>query len=98
MITRYARKEMSRIWEPEARFGKWLDVELTACEAWHKKDASRKTLFLRIKKKASFDVKRIDEIEKIVKHDVIAFLTSVGEHIGKDSRYVHIGLTLFRHS
>ena len=93
MITRYARKEMSRIWEPEARFGKWLDVELTACEAWHKKGRIPKDALLRIKKKASFDVKRIDEIEKIVKHDVIAFLTSVGEHIGKDSRYVHIGLT-----
>ncbi|MEK7313533.1 MAG: lyase family protein, partial [Deltaproteobacteria bacterium] len=93
MITRYARKEMSRIWEPEARFGKWLDVELIACEAWHKKGRIPKGALLRIKKKARFDVKRIDEIEKIVKHDVIAFLTSIGEHIGKDSRYMHMGLT-----
>src|SRR3989337_2938467 len=93
MITRYSRKEMSRIWESEARFRKWLDVELIACEAWHKKGRIPKDALLRIKKKAGFDVKRIDEIEKIVKHDVIAFLTSVGERIGKDSRYVHIGLT-----
>ncbi len=93
MISRYTREEMGRVWEPENRFRKWLDVELAACEAWHKKGKIPKAALARIRKKADFDVKRIDEIEKTVKHDVIAFLTSVAEHVGEDARYIHMGLT-----
>ncbi len=84
---------MAKIWEPENRFQKWLDVEIAACEAWAKKGEIPKKSLATIKKKAGFNVKRIDKIEEKVKHDVIAFLTSVAEHVGPDSRYVHKGLT-----
>ncbi|MBI5234147.1 MAG: adenylosuccinate lyase [Deltaproteobacteria bacterium] len=93
MISRYTRQGMARIWEPESQFGSWLKVELCACEAWHKLCKIPKTSLERIKKRARFDIKRIDEIEKVVKHDVIAFLTSVAEFVGADSRYIHMGLT-----
>ncbi|TAN60289.1 adenylosuccinate lyase [bacterium] len=93
MIGRYSRPEMARIWEPENRFRLWLDVEIAACEAWHKLGKIPKKSLDNIRKKARFDVKRIDEIEKEVKHDVIAFLTSVAEYVGPDSRYIHMGLT-----
>ncbi len=84
---------MARIWEPENRFRKWLDVEIAACEAWAQLGKIPKKSLGTIKKKAGFDIKRIDEIEKTVKHDVIAFLTSVAEFVGPDSRYIHMGLT-----
>ncbi|MBI5642945.1 MAG: adenylosuccinate lyase [Deltaproteobacteria bacterium] len=93
MIERYSRREMASIWEPGNRFRKWLDVELCACEAWHKLGKIPKASLNTINKKADFDIKRIDEIEKTVKHDVIAFLTSVAEFVGPDSRYIHMGLT-----
>jgi len=93
VIARYSRAEMSRIWEPENRFSKWLEVEIAACEAWAKLGKIPKKSLDKIKKTARFDVGRIDEIEKTVKHDVIAFLTSVAEHVGPDSRFIHIGLT-----
>ncbi len=93
MIERYTRKEMGRIWEPENRFRKWLEVEIAACEAWERLGKiPRKSLEV-IKKKADFNVARIDEIERMVKHDVIAFLTSVAEFVGPDSRFIHMGLT-----
>lgn len=84
---------MGRIWESENRFSKWLDIELRACEAWHKLGKIPKKSLDTIVRKAAFDVQRIDEIEKTVKHDVIAFLTSVAESVGPDSRYIHMGLT-----
>ncbi len=93
MIERYTTEEMGRIWTPENRFLKWLEVELYVCKAWHKKGKIPAAALKRIIKKARFDVKRIDEIEKTVKHDVIAFLTSVAEYVGPDSRYIHMGLT-----
>ena len=93
MIERYTRKEMGRLWEPENRFRKWLDVEIAACEAWAELGKIPKAALAVIKKKAGFDVGRIDEIEAVVKHDVIAFLTSVAEKVGPESRYVHKGLT-----
>jgi adenylosuccinate lyase len=93
VIERYTRAEMARIWEPGNRFRKWLDVELAACEAWHKKGKIPTRALKTITKKARFSVKRIDRIEKTVKHDVIAFLTSVAENVGPDSRYIHMGLT-----
>jgi len=93
LIERYTREEMGRVWEDQNRYRKWLDVELAACEAWTRKGRIPRAALVRIQKKAGFDVARIDEIEKTVKHDVIAFLTSVADHIGEDSRYVHIGLT-----
>ncbi len=93
MIPRYTREKMGSIWEPQNRYQKWLDVEIAACEAWAKKGEIPKKSLATIKKKAKFSVKRIDKIEETVKHDVIAFLTSVAENIGPDSRYVHKGLT-----
>lgn len=93
MIPRYTRSEMGRLWEPENRYRKWLDVEIAACEAWAELGEVPEASLRTIKEKAGFDVARIDEIEKTVKHDVIAFLTSVSEFVGPDSRFVHKGLT-----
>jgi adenylosuccinate lyase len=93
VIPRYSREEMASVWSPENRYRKWLDVELLACEALAKSGAIPLNSLENIKKKAGFDIDRIDEIEKTVKHDVIAFLTSVSEKVGEDARYIHMGLT-----
>lgn len=93
MIERYSRKDMAKIWEPENRFKKWLDIEVAACEAWAKLGKIPNNAVKNIRDKACFDIKRIDEIEAVVKHDVIAFLTSVAEFVGADSRYIHKGMT-----
>jgi adenylosuccinate lyase len=93
MITRYTRPEMGALWEPANRYQKWLDVEIAACEAWAEMGEIPKDALKIIKEKARFDVDRIDEIEKTIKHDVIAFLTSVAEFVGPESRFVHKGLT-----
>jgi len=93
LIQRYTRAEMAKIWEPENKFQKWLAVEIAVCEAWARLGEIPKKSLEIIKKKTRFDVNRIDEIEKTVKHDVIAFLTSVSENVGRDSRYIHKGLT-----
>jgi adenylosuccinate lyase len=84
---------MASLWEPESRYRTWLLVEILACEANAKLGLVPARSLAAIKKKAAFDVKRIDELENIVKHDVIAFLTAVGEHVGPDSRFIHLGLT-----
>lgn len=93
MIPRYSRPEMSALWSPESRYRAWLEVEILACEANAKLGLIPPKALSTIKKKADFDVRRIDRLEKIVKHDVIAFLTAVGEKVGPDSRYIHLGLT-----
>src|SRR5512143_1195432 len=93
MIPRYSRPEMAGLWEPENRYRAWLKVELLACEANAKLGLIPTKALANIRKKADFNIRRIDALEKIVKHDVIAFLTAVGEHVGPDSRYIHLGLT-----
>lgn len=93
MIPRYTRPEMAAIWEPENRFRIWLDVEIAACEAWNKLGRIPDDALAIIKERADFDIDRIDEIEVEVKHDVIAFLTSVSEKVGPESRYIHMGMT-----
>ena len=93
MIPRYSRPEMAALWEPENRYRAWLEVEILACEANAKLGLIPAKALAVIKKKADFKVKRIDALEKIVKHDVIAFLTAVGEQVGPESRYIHLGLT-----
>lgn len=93
MIPRYSRAEMARIWEPETRFGIWLKIELYAAEAMAELGLIPKDAVEVAKKKAGFDIDRIDEIEREVKHDVIAFLTSVAEHVGPEARFLHSGLT-----
>jgi len=84
---------MGRIWEDENRYSKWLDVELAACEAMAEEGIVPREALKTIKDRAAFSVERILEIEKQTKHDVIAFLTNLEEHIGPDSRYIHLGLT-----
>jgi adenylosuccinate lyase len=95
MIERYTRAEMGAIWTEENKYQKWLDVELAVCEAWAKAGEIPSQALKRIKDKAGFSIKRIEEIEKVVKHDVIAFLTSVAEKVGEDSRFIHLGLTSY---
>lgn len=93
MIPRYTRPEMAAIFEPENRFRIWLEIETLAAEKMAEMGTVPKSVPLSLRKKGKFDVKRIDAIEKEVKHDVIAFLTNVAEHVGPDSRYVHQGMT-----
>src|SRR5574340_1128691 len=93
MIARYSRPEMTALWDADNRYRAWLLVEILACEANANLGLIPRRSLAVIKKKADFSVKRIDELEKIVKHDVIAFLTAVGEHVGPDSRFIHLGLT-----
>jgi adenylosuccinate lyase len=93
MIPRYTTKVMERIWSDQNRYQKWLDVEIAACEAWEKLDRIPQASLNNIKRNARFEVKRIEEIEAITRHDVIAFVTCVGEHVGGDDRFIHMGLT-----
>ena len=84
---------MAIIWEPENRYSIWLQIEILACEALNRLGRIPDEALKTISEKAAFDVDRIDEIEREVKHDVIAFLTSVAETVGSDSRYIHLGMT-----
>jgi adenylosuccinate lyase len=84
---------MSRIWNEESKYQNWLRVEIAVCEAWVDLGQIPREALERIRERARFDVKRIDELEKTLKHDVIAFLTAVAEHVGEESRYIHLGLT-----
>ncbi|MBE0425423.1 MAG: adenylosuccinate lyase [Nitrospirae bacterium] len=93
MIPRYTRPEMGKLWNLENKYQKWLDVEIAVCEAWAELGEIPVDVLKVIKKKADFDIKEIAKIEKVVKHDVIAFLTSVAHHIGSESRFIHKGLT-----
>lgn len=93
MIERYTLPAMREVWTEENKFRKWLEIELAACEAWYKIGVIPKKSYLNIKRKAKFNIKRINEIEKEVDHDVIAFIINVAEEIGKDARYFHLGLT-----
>ena len=93
MISRYTRPEMERIWTEQRKFETWLEIELLACEALAELGQIPREAVKEIRAKASFDVQRVSEIEKETKHDVIAFLTSVGEFIGPLSKYLHYGLT-----
>ena len=84
---------MAVIWEPENKFKIWLKIEILACEALAKKGEVPKSALKDIQTKSCFNVERIDEIEREVKHDVIAFLTCVAENIGESARYMHMGMT-----
>jgi adenylosuccinate lyase len=84
---------MGQLWKPETKFQTWLEVELAVCDAWAEFGEIPLSVLRTIREKASFDVKRINAIEEEVKHDVIAFLTSVAEFVGPQSRYIHKGLT-----
>ncbi|WP_363349986.1 adenylosuccinate lyase [Methylocystis echinoides] len=96
MIPRYSRPEMTTIWEPQTRFRIWFEIEAYACDALAELGVIPKESAKNIWDKADFvqfDVARIDEIERVTKHDVIAFLTHLAEFIGPDSRFVHQGMT-----
>jgi adenylosuccinate lyase len=93
MIPRYTRPVMAELWSPQNRYQKWLDVEIAACEALAKQGLIPARDLAVIKKKARFSVERIDELEQVTKHDVIAFLTNVAEQVGPPSRHIHLGLT-----
>ena len=93
MIERYTLPKMGKIWEPQNRFAKWLQVEILVCEAMAKEGMIPEKSLDTIKKKARFSIDRIQEIEEEVKHDVIAFLTNVEEYVGPDARFIHMGLT-----
>lgn len=93
MITRYMCPDMGRLWDADSKYRKWLDVEIAVCEAWAEIGEIPMDAVKDIKKRARFDITKIDEIEKVVKHDVIAFLTSVSQSLGAESRFIHRGLT-----
>jgi adenylosuccinate lyase len=93
MIQRYTRSAMGRIWTDAHRMEKWLEVELAVCDALAEAGEIPREAAANIRKKAAFDAQRALEIEKTVQHDVIAFLTSVAEHVGPDARFIHLGLT-----
>ncbi len=93
MIDRYSRKELRNIWADENKYKIWLDIELAAAEAMERLKIIPKGVVKKVKSKAKINVARILKIEKIVKHDVIAFLTSITEKAGKEARFLHKGMT-----
>jgi adenylosuccinate lyase len=93
MIARYTKPQMGALWSDENKYRTWLTVELAACEAHARMGHIPPAALETIRQKAGFDIKRIEEIEEQVRHDVIAFLTDVAEHVGPEARYIHMGMT-----
>jgi adenylosuccinate lyase len=93
MIPRYSTPEMAAVWTDEARMSAWLDVELAVCEAWTRVGRIPEEAMAEIRQKAAFDVDRVNQIEEVTQHDVIAFVSCVAENVGDCSKYVHYGLT-----
>jgi adenylosuccinate lyase len=95
MIARYTLPQMQELWSDENKFRKWIEVEILACEAQAKLGNIPKSVVPRIRRKANFNVKKINQIENKVHHDVVAFLNNLAEYIGEDSKYVHLGMTSY---
>lgn len=93
MVERYAREEMKSLWDLNAKYSAWLEVEKALVRGWNKLGLIPDSDCEKICKNAKFDIARIDEIEKVTKHDLIAFTTSVAESLGEESRWVHYGIT-----
>jgi adenylosuccinate lyase len=93
MIPRYSRPEMAAVWEPENRFRIWFEIEAHACDAQAALGVIPKAAAEAVWKRGAFEVARIDEIERETRHDVIAFLTNLAEHVGAEARFVHQGMT-----
>ncbi|TNE39863.1 MAG: adenylosuccinate lyase, partial [Alphaproteobacteria bacterium] len=93
MIPRYSRPQMTQIWEPQTKFQIWFEIEAHACDAQAELGVIPKEAAQAVWERGGFEVDRIDEIEREVKHDVIAFLTSLAEHVGDEARFVHQGMT-----
>lgn len=93
MVERYAREQMKRLWDTNAKYSAWLEVEKALVRGWNKLGLIPDSDCEKICKNAKFDIARIDEIEAVTKHDLIAFTTSVAESLGEESRWVHYGIT-----
>ena len=93
MIPRYSRQEVAQIWEPMNKFKIWLDIEIYAAQAMEKYKIIPRGVAAKVRKKSKINIKRIDDIEKKTKHDVIAFLTSIAEKVGPEAKYLHQGMT-----
>ncbi len=93
MINRYTLPEMGAVWSEENKLRNWLKIEIAACEGWAQIGKIPSEAVAAIRERADFDVRRIQEIEAEVHHDVIAFLTNVGEYVGDESKYIHLGMT-----
>jgi adenylosuccinate lyase len=93
MIERYTTPQMKYLWSDQNKFQKWLDIEILACEAMANLGIIPKSAVSKIKRKAKFNVKRIEKIEEKTKHDVVAFLSNLAENVGEDSKYIHFGMT-----
>jgi adenylosuccinate lyase len=93
MIDRYSRPHLRAIWEPARKYETWLQVELFACEALTRKGLVPSSAVRQIRAKARINPARIDELERVTKHDVIAFIESISEQVGPSARYLHMGLT-----
>lgn len=95
MIERYTLPEMGKLWSEEAKFSKWLEIELLACEAFVKLGQVPRPAYRAIKRKAQFDIERIQELERKTQHDLVAFLTNLAENIGEEAKYLHFGMTSY---
>jgi adenylosuccinate lyase len=93
MVPRYSRPAMTSLWEPQARFRIWLEIEVLACEAQARLGLIPQAAAIAIRERSRFEVARIDQIEEETRHDVIAFLTNVSEHVGPEARFLHQGMT-----
>lgn len=93
MIERYSRPAMAALFDDAARYRTWLEVEIAAAEAMERKGDVPRGVTARIRERARVDAKRVDELERTLRHDVIAFLTQVGETVGEDARHLHLGMT-----
>src|SRR4030042_7175727 len=92
MIERYSRPEMKRVWSDENKFNKWLDVEIAVCDAWAELDVIPKKSMNKIKI-AKCNLRRMEEILQETHHDMTAFIGSVSESLGEESRFIHLGMT-----
>lgn len=95
MISRYSLPRMVSVWEPQNRFDTWLRIELLACEGWAELGKVPREALTVIRERAGYDLHRIQEIEREVRHDVIAFVSAVAERVGLEARYLHLGLTSY---
>lgn len=95
MIDRYSLPKMKAVWEQKNRYQKWLDVEILACEAWAELGQVPREAVAAIRERARINPQRIDEIEAVVRHDVIAFVSAVAETVGEEGKYIHFGLTSY---
>ena len=93
MIARYTRAPMKKLWSDENKYKKWLEVEILALEAWEQLGKIPTGISKKVRAKAKVDIKRIQEIESVVRHDVIAFVSQLAESVGDEGKYIHYGLT-----